>query len=211
MASAGSNQSTDPAQPANPGTPASNVLPPSNILAFLHLLQHLKTTKRAGWVQHGVPHAESISDHMYRMALLTFALPHANRDKLLKLCLAHDLAESIVGDLTPRDAVPKREKFRREEAAMRRIRDDVLLAAPGGRELYDLWKEYEDGVSEEARLVKQIDKLEMVVQAAEYERDFALPLHPFFDGTRRVFVDDTLARVDQLARAERPTDSAPSV
>lgn len=39
-----------------------------------------------------------------------------------------------------------------------------------GKEVYDLWLEYDDGITEHAKIMKQIDKFEMVVQAMEYEK-----------------------------------------
>ena len=44
-------------------------------LSFLHLLRNLKTTPRTGWVNHRVPNPESISDHMYRMAMISMIMP----------------------------------------------------------------------------------------------------------------------------------------
>ena len=45
---------------------------------FFHLLERLKTTKRAGWKRFGIENAESISDHMYRMSILTMMAPQIN-------------------------------------------------------------------------------------------------------------------------------------
>jgi len=50
------------------------------------------------------------------------------------------------------------------------IRDRLLRAHPAGDELYGLWREYEEGRTPEARLMKQFDKLEMLLQAFEYEQ-----------------------------------------
>jgi putative hydrolases of HD superfamily len=54
----------------------------------------------------------------------------SERDNLVKLALAHDLAEAVVGDLTPHCGVSGQEKFRREEAAMAEIRDETLHGNP---------------------------------------------------------------------------------
>ena len=58
--------------------------------------------------------------------------------------------------------------------------------SPVGQEILELWKEYEAGVTEEAKLVKDMDKLEMILQALEYETDGKnkKSLDGFFDGTR---------------------------
>jgi len=129
-----------------------------------------QTTKRAGWVLSGIPAPESVSDHMYRMAMAAFALPPAVSAHAIKLALVHDLAEALVGDITPHDGVSGDEKERRERAAMATVRDEVLQGEGAlGKHLVDLWEEYEAGETEAARLVKDVDKYEMIVQAYEYE------------------------------------------
>lgn len=45
-----------------------------------------------------------------------------------------------------------------------------ILTSLSGRELFDLWTEYENSLSDEAVFVKEVDKLEMLIQAVEYER-----------------------------------------
>ena len=87
------------------------------------------------------------------------------------LALVHDVAETIVGDVTPLDtAVSHEEKEKREAEAMTRIRTLVSpWSRDGGRELYDAWREYEDGKTEEAKLVKDMDKVELMLQTAEIE------------------------------------------
>lgn len=142
-------------------------------------LLHPQRTKRAGWVLSGIPAPESVSDHMYRMAVAAFALPPAVSAHAMKLALVHDLAEALVGDITPHDGVSGEEKERRERAAMATIRDEVLGGGvrgedPAGQavgsQLVALWEEYEAGETPAAALVKDVDKYEMVVQAFEYEK-----------------------------------------
>lgn len=60
----------------------------------------------------------------------------------------------------------------------------------GGDEIEALWQEYEDGVTDEAKLVKELDKLEMIVQAGEYEREQGKDLSDFFASTRGKFATD---------------------
>ena len=78
------------------------------------------------------------------------------------MALVHDLAEAVVGDITPNDGVSDEEK-----AAMEREAMGTMTAALGarGEALMALWEEYEAGESAEARLVKDMDKLEMIAQA----------------------------------------------
>ena len=72
-------------------------------------------TPRTGWVLRKVEKPESVADHMYRMAMLAFLADDSlAKDRCIKMCLVHDLAESIVGDITPEDKISKAEKHRQE-------------------------------------------------------------------------------------------------
>jgi putative hydrolase of HD superfamily len=145
---------------------------------FFHLLERLKTTKRAGWRRFGINHCESISDHMYRMSILTMMAPaslSANLDlaKCTRMALIHDMAESLVGDITPVDPVSKEEKSRRESETMDYICTNLLGKFNGGlngAEMRALWQEYEDSVTKESLFVHDIDKIELLLQMVEYER-----------------------------------------
>jgi putative hydrolase of HD superfamily len=69
--------------PASSHELASAPISPSSAIQFLTLIQRLKTTKRTGWVNHGVKESESIADHMYRMAIMAMIsgdLPGVNKD-----------------------------------------------------------------------------------------------------------------------------------
>ena len=75
------------------------------------------------------------------------------------MCLVHDVAEIIVGDLTPHDAIKGQEKHELERAGMLKIAPQWI----------DLFDEYEQGTSEEAQFVKTMDKLDMGLQAMNYQ------------------------------------------
>ncbi|KAJ6485583.1 HD domain-containing protein [Mycena sanguinolenta] len=159
--------------------------PRKDRLAFFHLIEKLKTQKRTGWVDNKIPNPESISDHMYRMAVLAMCSSDEKLDiaKCVMMCLVHDLAEAYVGDIAPREGITSEEKHRREEEAMHNIVHDMLHDSPAARQIEALWKEYEERQTPEARFVKDLDRFEMAAQAAEYERDHDASLQPFFDSS----------------------------
>ncbi|KAJ2999998.1 hypothetical protein HKX48_003291, partial [Thoreauomyces humboldtii] len=157
---------TVPSPHSNPSTS------PAGILKFLHAIENLKRTKRTGWVENGIADAESIADHMHRMGILSLLLPQSSpidRTRCIKMSIVHDLAECIVGDLTPHGGISKAEKHKRERDAMDEL-VDMLQGSVEAEEIRDLWKEYEDAATEEALFVKDLDKFEMIVQALEYEK-----------------------------------------
>jgi len=89
-----------------------------------------------------------------------------------------------VGDIAPREGIPKAEKHRLESDAMHNFVHDMLHNSPAARRIESLWREYEDGQSPEAKFVKDLDRFEMASQALEYERNHgAKDLQCFFDNS----------------------------
>ncbi|KAK0636961.1 HD domain-containing protein [Bombardia bombarda] len=158
-----------------PGRPVENSNSP---LAYFHLLERLKTMKREGWRRFGIQGGESISDHMYRMSMISMLAPPALAAKLdlpkcIKMCLIHDMAESLVGDITPVDGIDKPEKSRREAETMDYITKELLGGVDGGSlgaEIRAIWQEYEDSVTLDSHYVHDIDKMELLLQMVEYEK-----------------------------------------
>jgi len=147
-------------------------------IPFFHILERLKTTPREGWRRFGIPSPESIADHMYRMSIITMFAPKPLSDKLnllhcQKMALIHDMAEAIVGDITPVENVPKAEKSRRESTTMDYLKDTLLGKVNGGdtgKEMKKVWQEYEDGETLDSKFVHDVDKLELILQMFEYEK-----------------------------------------
>lgn len=154
-------------------------LPINSMLAFTQILRLLKSQPRTGWVDKGISlvNAESISDHMYRMSLISMALPTDTIlvDKCVKIALVHDIAESLVGDITPFGGVTKAEKHRRERETIDYLVDLIQGYSPRfASEMKELWLAYENTLCLEARYVRDIDKFEMIAQAWDYEQDYGI-------------------------------------
>ncbi|TGZ69715.1 hypothetical protein CRM22_003584 [Opisthorchis felineus] len=133
----------------------------SNILQFLSMCGRLKRTVRTGWTRYDINQPESVADHMYRMALMATVIPTSDQtgisvERLIKMTIVHDLAESVVGDITPHCNVSKEEKARRESNAMTDLCN--LLPKDNAEEVLNLWIEYNLGQTPEARLCKDFDK-----------------------------------------------------
>lgn len=138
---------------------------------FLETVGRLKRVKRTGWVIRGVKSPESVAEHSYRTAILAMLVAkklNLNENKLMKMALIHDLAEAVVGDVIvegKRKSISLKEKHKKEKKAMRKIFSDL----EDGKEYFNLWLEFERQKTKEAKILKQLDKLEMVLQALEYE------------------------------------------
>lgn len=143
---------------------------------ILDLLQHgnqLKRTVRTGWAQRGVPNPESVAAHSYGVAYLSLVLAqqldeHVDLGRLLAMALLHDLPEGITSDI-PGPAwrfLPEGSKAEAERQALQHI---LGQTSPFPDSWLTLWEELSAEISAEARLVHDADRLELYLQAANYE------------------------------------------
>jgi putative hydrolase of HD superfamily len=138
--------------------------------AFFAHVATLKRLPRTGWVQRGVPDPESVAAHSFGVAALaavTASAVGADPARAVLVAVIHDVAEALTGDLTPADGVPGDTKRRREEQAARRILAGV---DPNGT-LMAAWLDYAERRTPEGRLVKDLDKIDMALQADAYARE----------------------------------------
>ncbi|KAJ5822593.1 hypothetical protein N7447_004933 [Penicillium robsamsonii] len=179
---------------------------------FFHLIERLKTTKREGWRRFGI-NGESISDHMYRMSIMTMMAPPSLATKIniqhcTKMALVHDMAEALVGDITPVDYhITKAEKARREASVMDYITTTLLGKVPGGilsgGEIKKVFEEYEKDETLEAHFVHDIDKMELLLQMVEYERSNEVDLTEFTHVASRIRLPEIQAWAAEVIQ-ERP-------
>ncbi len=158
----------------------------------------LKREPRKGWQKSVEERVESVADHSFAVALL--ALYEGERrgydmETILKLALIHDLEEAIIGDLTPRDKVHRgasRVQRDREKA----IRELLSKLPAKSRPTYlRLWIDLRERRSKEARLVHQLDKVEMAFQAKEYgKRTGEGEMQDFYDSAGKETNDPVLKK-----------------
>ena len=145
----------------------------------------LKQLPRTGWIRSNVENPESVAAHSWGMAILALRLAPNDIDltKVLSMCLVHDLPEVIVGDLTPHDDTTNKAEL--EHNAMKSLAPEWLA----------LFEEYEAGETKEAKFVKQIDKLDMGLQAIIYQNEQGLDLGEFLISAREKISDAELLEV----------------
>lgn len=149
---------------------------------------------------------------MYRMSLISMFAPPSLAPRLdlprcMKMCLIHDMAELLVGDITPVDGVPKPEKSRREADTMDYLTRNLLRGVAGGttgEEIRAIWQEYEDSKTLDSQFVHDVDKMELLLQMMEYERrgEGKVDLGEFAYVSRKMTLPETRAWADELI-AER--------
>jgi putative hydrolase of HD superfamily len=174
----------------------------SAAIDFLTTARGLKTTKRTGWIMRKVPSVESVADHSWRISLMAMVAansyastlpsssasssdgeeakqqPKIDANKCIQMALIHDLAEASVGDITPHCGVSEQDKHAMELKAITEMTAKLNMGimigfgTSCGETILSLWKEYEAQETLEAKLVKDLDRLEMILQALEYEDQY---------------------------------------
>ena len=140
-----------------------------DIDTFIQSIFRLKKIKRTGWLVKGkILNGESIADHSYSLSALCMVFSDIlglDTEKVMKMCIIHDLAESIIGDIMPGE-IPDKEKKMKENKVMK----SILFSLPVSVKIdyFGIWKEFLLNGSKEAQLVHKVDKLEMLLQAREY-------------------------------------------
>jgi len=138
-------------------------------LSFFKAIGALKGTDREGWKRAGIEEPESVAEHSYRCALMGLLLGkklELDTCRLVELLLIHDLAEVKTGDITPYDGFTEGEKREMEREALETMCDH--LAEPDRIKILKLWDEFETGESDEAKVARDIDVMERILQALEY-------------------------------------------
>ena len=110
---------------------------------------------------------ENDAEHSWHLALMAIALSeHANKPvdilRVLKMVLIHDIVEIDSGDVFVYDKSKSHKNTEEEFAAAKRIFG--LLPENQAKELIDLWKEFEDGETDDAKFAKSLDKFEPLLQ-----------------------------------------------
>ncbi len=165
------------------------------ILDFFKTAANLKKIYRQGWIEKlTLDNPESVADHTYSMAVMSMVisdLENYDTEKILKMVLLHDLAESKIGDYTP-EQLNNEKKNKLENNAF----DEIIKNLPDliKSQYLQIWQEYQENTSLESKLVHQIDKLEMALQAKIYKKDgySEEKLESFFESAKRDITDPKL-------------------
>jgi len=118
---------------------------------FFFSVLELKNIPRKGWSEKiGVSHPESVSDHSFAMTVMSMVLAkekNFNAEKMMKMSLLHDLAESKIGDLTPEE-ISREDKIILENNAM----ESILSQLPSNlfEEYKKIWNEFQGKKTKES-------------------------------------------------------------
>ncbi len=172
-----------------------------NIANFLFEAGMLKRTPRSGFQFLGSG-VESVADHIFRTTYIGYTLGKMaagiDVDRILKMCLFHDLPEARTGDL---NYVNKKYVEAHEKKAV----DDLAQTLPFGEEIKKLILEFTEGNTEESKLARDADQLEMILALKEYKDLGNKYADEWLEFSLRRLVTDS---AKQLAKTILETDSS---
>lgn len=180
-------------------------------LGFLKTVGKSKRLLRSGWVREKVKDPESIAEHSFRVGVLAMVLAdklgeNLDKEKLIKMALVHDLGELITGDIVVErwdviDFKKREQKEKEEREGTKKIFDKI----EGADEYLAIYDEMVERNTEEARAFWQLDKLEMALQALEYEEEQGKNLEEFFLSVGLYYVQNPLVKeiFDKIVAARK--------
>jgi putative hydrolase of HD superfamily len=191
-------------------------------LKFLIEANKLKDMPRTGWVLMGIKNPETVAEHIFRTTIATWLLAKRrglNVQRAMKIALVHDLSEVYAGDAPPFFYYPKKlplHKRGKEEILMKWVRLSQKEKEKRAKKKYEnekksllkliknldpsvkkeilfLWEDYEKKTSKEARFVKQVDRVELLLQSIEYFGiDSLRSGTSWWEGTKEIVEDPLL-------------------
>ncbi|MGN0490247.1 HD domain-containing protein [Ruminococcus sp.] len=180
----------------------------TDLINILHIAEKLKDTTRHSYTSGG--RHESVADHTFRTALMAYFVkdefPEADIDKVIKMCLIHDIGEAFTGD------IPAFKKTTSDEESEKRQLFEWIgnLPAPYCDELATLFEEMIERKTIEAKLFKALDGLEAVIQHNEADlstwsnNEYELNLtyaedrvcfSPYLKDLRKIIKDESLKKI----------------
>ena len=180
---------------------------------FLGKIEKLKSVPRHCGTADGV--VENVAAHSWRTAVMAYLmkdeLEDIDTDKVIRMCLLHDIGEAVTGD------IPTFEKTEEHEEVEKQAVDELLKSLPGPlyQEITALFEEMDAQETKEARVYKALDKLEAVIQHNQSDIRTWLPLEydlqktyaaeavkgvPFLERLQEESVKETERKIEEYSR-----------
>lgn len=171
-------------------------------------------------IENGETTAEHIFHLTFLVWIIGERKEDINMERAIKIAMVHDICEAYAPDLTSYDALsikegeeineeelgktipekgrPTTEQRKRMQEVKERLEEDGLiklispLSSSFKDEIFDLWQEYEKGMTAEGRFVKQADKLINLLQGMEYYKKYGKIEHELWIRRGKEVIDDPL-------------------
>lgn len=186
------------------------------LLDFMNIAEKLKCNTRHSWTSSG--RRESVAEHTCRLCMFAWLVkdefPDVDMDKVIKMCLFHDLGEAVTGDVPCFDKTEAHREV--EEDSVKKLAE--LLPEEYEEELIQIFEELEENVSKEAKLTHALDKMEALIQHNEAPIDSWLPLEyelqmtygqeqakafPYLQKLRKTIEQDSVDKIEREGKAEK--------
>ena len=184
----------------------------NELLKIMHITEKLKDTTRHCYTTGG--RHESVAEHSWRITLLAYFIkdefPEADMDKVIKMCLIHDMGEIFTGDI-PSFMKTAEDSRKEEELLSSWVKS---LPEPYATEMAELYSEMDALETTEAKIYKALDNMEAVIQHNESDistwsdNEFELNLtygndkvefSPFLKKFREAIREETLHKINESA------------
>jgi len=180
------------------------------LLNFLSEVGKLKMILRRGWILRGVKKPESIAAHTFRLTIMAWVfgkkMPDLNIERILKLALVHDLTKVYAVDATPYDKIIFRKSgfkkikkeifyrnYKEEYVAFKKL--DAGLPPYLKKELIVYWNDFQKGLTKEGRFVRQVSRIENLLQALEYWKDNKkFPIESWWNESKQFIYEPILSK-----------------
>lgn len=190
------------------------------LLSFLNKIEKLKSVPRHCVTSDGIP--ETVAGHSWRTAMLACLIreefPDTDMDKVICMCLIHDIGEAVTGD------IPAFEKKKRDKAVEKQAVNELLRILPDSlyTKFSQMFEEMEALDTREAKIYKALDKLEAVISHNESDISTWLPLEyelqqtyaaenvqgfPLLERLQEACVAETLRKIADKGSPKAPGDS----
>ena len=185
------------------------------IIELFSQIHPLDRVARAGFVMRGVPEPETVASHSHFVSVLTLLVVNEapsefDRFKALSMALTHDLCEAQLMDIPMpvADAHLKEVKNEAELEITKKLLDEF------DTQYADFQTEFNEASSPEARLIRGLDKVQMLLKIINYEREHKGDLEPFWKNPNNFndfgiqIVSDLFDAICAHTGRERPASKA---
>ena len=176
-----------------------------------------KKTRRSGWLREEIDNSESLAEHIFSLSFLALQLGSElsqrlsyplNKGKLIKMALIHDIGELETGDIvTSRGSIIDQQRLKSKEFKQKSSIKKLFKKSDPSNFSLLLFQELIERKTLESQLLWQLDKLDMALQALEYEKDHQKDLSEFFENAKANISDDFLTELLNETIRRRPKSS----
>src|SRR5258708_5225908 len=157
----------------------------SDYLQFYKQIAKIKKILRTGWVRESIENPENVGDHSFGIAVLAMVIAdkfgkQVDKEKLIIMALIHDIGELVYGDTVVERGKLISDKREEKDKKEREKLKEVFDLLGNGEKYVKIFDELIEQKTLEGQIVKQLDKLEMALQASDYEQEQNKNLEEFF-------------------------------